>query len=235
LQVLRHARSFKSTQNGQPTPPDFLDGIGGGCNSQASISTSVTVTATCALTGQPSGAIDLPTCSMVNNTVRFSGSTTQTSFVDVDVITTAATAKLAHTALPDRGDEWREVAGAALALIVFLGIPARRRNWRSMLGALILLAVLGGLSACGAGGAAGGSSGGGGGAGENSGTTAGTYTLTVNGNRSSGGNAHPDRHLHRKRKRKLSRIAGWQQPSNSALILNPGHCSEWMRLGDCWP
>jgi trimeric autotransporter adhesin len=137
------------------------------------------VTATCALTSQPSGAIDLPTCSMVNNTVQISGSTTQTASMVADVYTTAATAKLAYPALPDRGEEWRDMAGAALALVIFLGIPARRRNWRSMLGAFILLAVLGGMSACGAGGAVGGSGGGNGGNGGNSGTTAGTYTFTV--------------------------------------------------------
>jgi hypothetical protein len=150
---------------------------GGLTQSTITIGTSTgysgTITATCALTGQPSGAIDLPTCIMVNNTVELSGNNAQMGFVDVNVNTTAATAELARPDLRGRKGQWGGAAGAVLALILFFGIPARRRSWRSVLGVLILLVVLGGLGACGGGGSAGGGGGG------NAGTTAGTYTFTV--------------------------------------------------------
>ena len=158
-------------------------GPGGISQSTITIGTTTdysgTITASCALTGQPSGAIDLPTCNMVNNTVELSGNNGQTGVVQADVSTTAATAKLVSPILPGSGKDWREgLAGAALAFVVLFGIPARRRNWRSMLGAVILLALVSGLSACGGGGPVS-VSGGGGGTNGNAGTTAGTYTFTV--------------------------------------------------------
>jgi hypothetical protein len=131
-----------------------------------SATTTVTVTTTdgyagtaslaCALTSSPSGAVDLPACTLSPASVALSSSTTSGT-VTATVTTTAATAtsQLVSPRLPGRGtpagaspvNYW--TGGATLALLVFIGIPARRRTWRAMLGALLLIAALGGLSACG--------------------------------------------------------------------------------------
>ncbi|HTX77587.1 MAG TPA: Ig-like domain repeat protein [Terracidiphilus sp.] len=125
------------------------------------------VTLTCAVTSQPSGAVDPPTCT--GGTVPLQGGSDATTVL---VSTTAATAFNSRPAL--RG--LTGLGGAALAFLVFLGVPARRRAWRNLLGLLVLAFVFAGLGACGGGGS---NSGGGGGG--NSGTTAGSYTFTVTG------------------------------------------------------
>lgn len=175
------ASSFTLSASNAPTIAP-----GGLTQSTITVGTSTgysgTITASCALTGQPGGAADLPTCTMVNNTVQLTGSSAQTGFVEVNVSTTAATAELTRPAFPGKDRSWTSGAGGLLALLVFLGIPARRKSWRSMLSVLALLAVLGSLGACGGGGAANsGGGGGGGGGGGNPGTTLGTYTFTVTG------------------------------------------------------
>ena len=127
-----------------------------------SATSTVTVTTTdgyagtaslvCALTSSPSGAVDLPACTLSPASVALSSSTTSGT-VTATVTTTAATAtsQLVSPNRPVRkapSSLWTE-GGAVLALLVFFGIPARRRSWRAMLGALLLIAALGGLSACG--------------------------------------------------------------------------------------
>jgi hypothetical protein len=129
-----------------------------------------TVAMSCSLTSSPSGAQDVPTCSVTaGSSLTFDSThTSQTSTVTFN--TTAATsASLDRRSLP----RWTATGGAVLALLFFIGMPARRRSWRSLLGLLVLIAALGSLSACG-----GSSSKTGGG---NPGTTAGTYTFTVTG------------------------------------------------------
>ena len=132
---------------------------------------SGTITLSCALTSEPSGAVNLPTCS--GDLISMIGASANSG--DVTVNTTAANAFLTHPLLPGLGG----FGGAVLAFFVFLGTPARRRGWRNLLGVFILFFTLTGLNACGGGGSNGG--GGGGGGGGNSGTTAGTYTFTVTG------------------------------------------------------
>ncbi len=131
-----------------------------------------TVTLSCSLTGSPTGATEVPTCSAANATVTLSSGTTSGT-ATVTVSTTAATASMAK---PKIGG-WSEAGGGAvLALLMFFGIPARRRSWRAMLGVMALIALLGSLSACGGGGG-----GTGGGSTKTPGTTPGTYTFTVTG------------------------------------------------------
>jgi hypothetical protein len=140
------------------------------------------VTVSCALTGEPSGATDLPVCGMLGVSTGTLGSGDNAVFFTTSVSTIAATANLTRPTLPGGGRKWSGIGGTVLALVILLGIPAQRRSWRSMLGILVLLAAFGGLSSCGGGsavGGGGGSGGGGGGGGGNPGTTAGTYTFTV--------------------------------------------------------
>jgi len=126
--------------------------------------TTVTVTSTggyagtasltsCALTSSPSGAVDVPACTLSPATVTLSSSS-PSGTVTATITTTAPTATTSQLISPRRparrapSGAWTG-GGAVLTLLVFFGIPARRRAWRAMLGALLLIAALGGLSACG--------------------------------------------------------------------------------------
>ncbi|MFC5863373.1 choice-of-anchor D domain-containing protein [Acidicapsa dinghuensis] len=140
----------------------------------------------CTLTGSPTGASDLPSCSITTNNFTIAAGASSGSGGVVTVSTTAATtqAKTGGPVAANGLKKWAGAGGAVLAFIVLLGIPARRRNWRSMLGLILLAGALATLSACGGGG---GSGGGGGG---NPGTTAGNYTFTVSGSDSNGVSAN---------------------------------------------
>lgn len=136
-----------------------------------------TATLACALTSSPSGAVDLPNCSLSSPTVALSSSATSGD-VTATIATTAATTTTTQLSHPDphgRGRGWMGASGGAvLALLVFLGIPARRRNWLSMVGAVVVLAALASLTGCGDfWQAPSGDTG--------AGTTSGTYTFTVTG------------------------------------------------------
>jgi len=137
------------------------------------------VTLTCALTNSPSGASDLPSCSITTGSPVTLSAVTTSGTATATVSTTGATADLTYPKV-GKGKGWLGAgSGAVLAVLIFFGIPARRRSWRSMLGILVAMAVIGTLSSCGGGSTGGG--GGGGGGGGNPGTTAGTYTFTVTG------------------------------------------------------
>ncbi len=121
------------------------------------------VTLTCTLTNFPTGASDLPGCSITSGSPVTLSSATTTGTATATVTTTAATtADLIYPKL-GKGNGWpgskfAATSGAILSVLIFFWIPARRRSWRSMLGILVAMAVIGTLSSCG-----GGSSGGGGG------------------------------------------------------------------------
>jgi subtilase family serine protease len=128
-----------------------------------------TITLNCLLTNEPSGAVNLPSCSP-SGTITLSAAATSGT-ATVSVTTTAATVESGSLTPASRKGLFGAGGGAVLALLVFFGIPARRRSWRAMFGMVVLLVTLGSLTACGGGGG-------------NStttipGTTAGTYTFTV--------------------------------------------------------
>jgi subtilase family serine protease len=125
-----------------------------------------TVTLSCSLTSEPSGASNLPSCSS-SGTITLSTATTSGS-ATLSVTTTAATVSELRKPAGSNG-LLGAGGGAVLALLVFFGIPARRKSWRAMLGMVALLVAMGSLAACG-----GGSS-----TTTIPGTTAGTYTFTV--------------------------------------------------------
>jgi len=134
-----------------------------------------TVTLICALTTCPSGAANLPSCSVTSGSPVTLSSGSPSGTAIATVYTTAASAALFYPNLPGKGRGlFGAGGGAVLAFLVFLGIPARRRSWRSMLGILIVMAVLGSLAACGGGTFSGTVN-------VTPGTTAGTYTFTVTG------------------------------------------------------
>jgi len=112
-----------------------------------------TVTASCVISGAPSGAVELPTCS-AGAPVSLNGTTTSGTIL-LTVNTTAPVASL-HRDPRQLPGQWKEAAGAlTLALMLFFGIPARRKSWRSMVGMLALMAGLmagmGSLTGCGGG------------------------------------------------------------------------------------
>lgn len=158
---------------------------GGTATSTVTVSSSTgyagSVSLACALATSPSGATDLPTCSVTGSPVTLSSSTTSGT-ATVTISTTAAQAQMQK---PRMGGWLEAGSGMTLALLVFFGIPARRKSWRAMLGVFALLIAFGAFSACGGGGGSSGSgssTGGSGGTGNsNPGTTAGTYTFTVTG------------------------------------------------------
>ncbi len=128
-----------------------------------------TITLNCVLTNEPTGAVNLPSCSP-SGTITLSAAATSGT-ATISVTTTPATVETSSLPPASRKGLFGAGGGAVLALLVFFGIPARRRRWRAMLGMFVLLVTLGSLTACGGGGG-------------NStttipGTTAGTYTFTV--------------------------------------------------------
>ncbi|MGO8934363.1 MAG: Ig-like domain repeat protein, partial [Terracidiphilus sp.] len=137
------------------------------------------VTLSCSLTSSPTGASDLPGCTITTGSpVALSVGTTSGN-ATATVTTTAATADLIRLNL-GLGKGWLGTgSGAVLAVLLFFGIPARRRSWRKLLCIMVAMAIIGTLSSCG--GSNGGGGGGGGTGPTNPGTTAGTYTFTVTG------------------------------------------------------
>jgi hypothetical protein len=129
---------------------------------------SGTVALSCVLTNSPSGAVDLPNCSLSKSSVTLaSGSTSVTATATVTSV--GATSALASP-VNGKQNNWMHLGGgAALALLVFLGIPARRRNWGAMLGLMLLLAAMGTISGCGGSSSSSGQTG----------TTAGSYTFMI--------------------------------------------------------
>ena len=133
-----------------------------------------TVTLTCVLATSPTGATDLPTCTVPSN-INFTLSAGDENESATLSITTTAPSSISSVRPNSSGKGWTGAGGGAvLALLLFFGIPAKRRSWRAMLGMIMLMAALGSLAACGGGG-------GGGGGTSTPGTTAGTYTFTVTG------------------------------------------------------
>ncbi|MBB6142387.1 hypothetical protein HNQ77_000325 [Silvibacterium bohemicum] len=131
-----------------------------------------TVNLSCSITTSPSGANDVPTCSIASS-VSVTAAAAVTTPLTVN--TTAATTSSLDRPL----NKFFAVGGGiAVAGLLLFSIPARRRSWRSILGVLVFAAVVGLGIGCGGSGS---SSGGGGGGTTNPGTTAGTYMVTVTG------------------------------------------------------
>lgn len=130
-----------------------------------------TISLTCAVTGSPSGANALPTCS-ASSSITLSSSTSSGT-ATVTVSTTAASSSALTQRELGHGKQWAGAGGGAvLALMFFLVTPTRRRAGQSLSGILLLTALLGALSSCGSGGAP---------RTTGTGTTPGAYTLTVTG------------------------------------------------------
>jgi len=107
-----------------------------------------TITLACALSSYPSGAMDLPTCSVGNSTLTLN-SNPSAGKATVTVNTTAVTTALVVPKL-SKGSEWTRICNsdAVPAFLMCLGIPTLRRRWRSMLGILIVISMLSSLAGC---------------------------------------------------------------------------------------
>ena len=142
------------------------------------------VALTCAVTASPSGASDIPTCSLSPASVTLAGATlTSTLTINTTPQTTAG------LNLPLKG-LFTAGGGMALAALLFFGVPVGRRGKRTLrtmralriLSVALFFAVIAGAAiGCGSG-----SSNSGGGGTPTGGTTTGTYTVTVTGTPTSG-------------------------------------------------
>ena len=162
-----------------PPVESILLGKGGDItvNPGASSSTSISVTPgggftgqvnlSCSLTTSPSGAVDVPTCSIPSVDITSAAAASTMLVVSTTASSSGALASPLKKFFLGSG-------GAVLALVLFFGIPARRRAWRTVLSVIALVVVAGAIGCSGGGG-------GGGGGGGNSGTTAGAYVVTVTG------------------------------------------------------
>jgi len=124
-----------------------------------------TLNLTCALTSSPTGAQNLPTCTLNPASLTFAAAGSATATLTVG--TTATSAALRQ----DERSPWLPAGGVTLALLAMMGIPRLRR--RSTWLVMLFLAIGAGAVGCG----------GGGGSSTTPpvtpGTTAGTYVFTV--------------------------------------------------------
>ena len=135
-----------------------------------------TVNLTCSLTSSPTGAMDVPACSLNPASVALSGTKAGTS-----TFTVTSTAPTSSALVYPLKNVFEAVGGTALACILMFTIPARRKAWRTILCLVAFAIAISGVIGCG-----GGSSGGGGTSG---GTTTGTYVFTVTGSSSTSGSS----------------------------------------------
>ncbi len=154
-----------------PNPASVTRGIGSSSTLTVSSKNGYvgSIALTCAVTGSPAGAVNLPSCTIATSPIVLSATTT-TATTTINITTTQPVAALERP----RTGGWEGAGGAVLALLVFFGIPSRRRGWRGLVALLLMTAAFLSVSACG-------NSGGNGGGGGNPGTTAGNYTFTITG------------------------------------------------------
>jgi subtilase family serine protease len=131
------------------------------------------VTLNCVIATMPSGAADVPACTITPAAPITLGSGATSGTATATFITTPPIASLER---PHIGG-WESAGGALLALMVFFGIPAHRRNWRALVGLVVVAVALVSISACGSST----TTTSGGGPNSNPGTTAGTYTYALSG------------------------------------------------------
>jgi hypothetical protein len=135
---------------------------------------SATISLSCSLTGAPSGAQSLPTCTLDPSTVTLVAGGSGTSTMTVNT-TAASTTALTR---PSNRPFWKLGGGSAvLAAFLFFGIHSRRRRWISVAVLLVLICTAGAIG-CGGGASA---INGGGSRSSTPATTAGSYTFTVAG------------------------------------------------------
>jgi len=127
------------------------------------------VNLTCALTSSPTGAKNVPTCS-IDQTASISGAQPVTATLTIKTSGAASTA-----ANSSFGHLFAAGGGSVAASVLLFFLPIRRRKWQTLFGAAMLAFVL--IAASGCGGASTPVTTGGG----STGTTPGSYTVTVTG------------------------------------------------------
>jgi hypothetical protein len=105
---------------------------------------SGTMNLSCALTGSPSGAQSVPTCSLSPASVTIASGGSGNSVLTVKTTAASTTSSLT----PFGQDLWRfSGGGAALAALLMFGIPARSRRWLSMI--VLFVVIFAGTIGCG--------------------------------------------------------------------------------------
>ena len=126
------------------------------------------VSLACAVTTSPSGAQDIPTCT-VTAPPAITGSAAVTAALTIS--TTAST--VAGLQRPSNS-LFLAGGGTTIASLFFLFVPSKRKRWKAFLLMMVMLAAAGSVVGCGSKQTTGGGGG-------SSGTTAGTYAVTVTG------------------------------------------------------
>lgn len=127
------------------------------------------VTLSCALTSTPTGAKNVPTCS-IDQTASISGTQPVTATLTIKTAGTTSTA-----ANSGFGHLFAAGGGSLAAVALFFFLPIRRRKWQALIGALVMAFVLFATSGCGVTSKPPVTGGG------STGTTPGSYTVTVTG------------------------------------------------------
>jgi hypothetical protein len=99
------------------------------------------VALTCTVGSGPSGATNLPTCSVSAPTAITTSTTNVTATLTIN--TTAATSAALDNPLNRIFTIGGGATGATLATLLFFGLPQRRRSWRSLLSLLLFAAIAG--------------------------------------------------------------------------------------------
>jgi hypothetical protein len=120
----------------------------------------------CAVTSSPTGAVNIPTCSVSQPAAITTAPVTATLSINTTSGATAAVHNPFHRMFVAGG-------GATLATLLFFCLPIRRKKWTTLLGLLVVLVFATAASGCVGGNGTGTHAG--------SGTTAGSYTVTVMG------------------------------------------------------
>jgi hypothetical protein len=136
-----------------PPPPSFtLEGNSVGISSPGNTGTSTvtitpsggftgTVALTCAVTGSPAGAVDMPTCS-VTAPAAISGTAAVTATLTVS--TTPVSSAVVHDLLRRNVS----VGGGVMAALLLFGVPRHRRRWKTLLSALLFASLAGAAIGC---------------------------------------------------------------------------------------
>ena len=107
------------------------------------------VALTCAVVSGPSGATNLPTCSVSAPTAIMTSTPNVTATLTIN--TTAGTSAALDNPLDRIFTIGGGATGATLAALLFFGLPLRRRGWRALLSLLVFAVVASVAIGCGGG------------------------------------------------------------------------------------
>jgi hypothetical protein len=144
---------FSVIATAPPPPPSFtLAGNSVGISSPGNSGTSTvtitpsggftgTVALTCAVTGSPAGAVDMPTCTVTAPAaISGTGAVTATLTVSTTPVSSAVVHDLLRRSV--------SLGGGVMAALLLFGVPCRRRRWKTLLSALLFASLAAAAIGC---------------------------------------------------------------------------------------